>query len=102
MSFTPVLLAVTPLVAARAWLYAAPTLLWVVAALVLSYAVAAIFAVLDRRKLTRWEHTPPPFVATLLTAPVYLVIRALRLPRSWGQVVAWGLLTVGLIGLPVA
>ena len=102
VSFTPALLAVTLLVAAWAWLYVTPTLLWLLAALVVSYLAATIFAMLDRRKLARWEHTPPPFVTTLLTAPVYLVIRALRLPRSWGQVIAWVLLMVGLVGLPAA
>lgn len=102
VSFTPGLLAVALLVAAWAWLYVAPNILWPVAALVVTYAVTVVFALLDRRKLARWEHTPPPLIMTLLTAPVYLLVRALRLSRSWGQLVAWGLLMVGLIGLPTA
>jgi hypothetical protein len=102
VAFTPALLAVTLLVAAWAWLYVSPSVLWPVAALVVTYLATAAFALLDRRKLARWEHTPPPAFAALLTAPVYLVIRALRLARSWGQLVAWALLMVGLIGVPAA
>lgn len=102
VSFTPAVFAIGLLAAAWAWLYVSPSLLWPIVALIVTYAVAVAFAMLDRRKLARWEHTPPPFLATLLTAPVYLVIRALRLSRSWGQVVAWVLLMVGLVGLPVA
>ena len=102
VSFTPVLLAAALLTAGWAWLYVSPTPLWLVAALVVVYAVALLCAILDRRKLARWEHTPPPLVTALLTAPVYLLVRALRLSRSWGQLVAWVLLMVGLIGAPVA
>jgi hypothetical protein len=102
VAFTPALLAVALLAAAWAWLYVSPSLLWPGAALVLVYAVAVVFAALDRRKLLRWEHTPPAFATTLLTAPVYLLLRALRLPRSWGQLVAWLLLMLGLVGAPAA
>jgi hypothetical protein len=102
VSFTPGLLALGLLVAFWAWLYVGPNVLWGAIALVVAYAVTVVFAILDRRKLIRWEHTPPAFATTLLTAPVYLVVRALRLSRSWGQVVAWGLLMAGLIVLPVA
>lgn len=100
VSFTSAGLAVALLAAGWAWLYLAPTPLWPAIAAVAVYALSVLFAVLDRRKLARWGHTPPPAATALLTAPVYLLVRALRLPRSWGQLVTWALLTVGLIGAP--
>lgn len=102
VAFSPALLAAALLVGGWAWLYLSPTLLWVGLAVVAVYAVVTVFAVLDRRKLTSWEHTPPPFAMALLTAPVYLLVRALRLPRSWSQLVAWGLLMLALVGGPLA
>lgn len=100
VAFSPVLLAAGLVTAAWAWLYVAPDLIVGIVALVVVYALVVVFAILDRRKLARWGHTPPPLVGALLTAPVYLLIRALRLPKSWGQLIAWVLLMVGLIGVP--
>lgn len=102
VAFTPVLLAAGLLVGAWAWLYVAPTLLFGIAALVVVYAIVVVLAILDRRKLARWGHTAPPVVTALLTAPVYLLVRALRLAKSWGQLIAWGLLMVALIVVPAA
>ncbi|HLU64022.1 MAG TPA: DUF2510 domain-containing protein [Protaetiibacter sp.] len=102
VAFSSAGLAVALLAAGWAWLYLAPTPMWVLIAVVGVYALSVLFAVLDRRKLSRWDHTPPPFWSTLVTAPVYLLVRALRLPHSWGQLATCVLLAVGLIGLPVA
>jgi hypothetical protein len=102
VAFTPALLAVVGLVTFWAWLYVSPSPIWIAIGVVVVYAVTVLFAMLDRRKLARWEHTPPPFAAAFLTAPVYLVIRGLRLTRSWGQLVAWLLLMLGLVAAPVA
>lgn len=101
VAFTSGVLAVALLGAAWAWLYVAPTLVWVGIALVTAYALALVFALLDRRKLTRWGHTPPATFAAALTGPVYLLVRALRLPGSWGQFAASVLLLVGLIAVPL-
>lgn len=102
VAFTPVLLFVGLLGGVWAWLYVEPTFLVAGIAAALVYAVSVVVAILDRRKLERWGHTPPPFIAVLLTAPVYLLIRALKLPKSWGQVVAWALSAVLLLGGPAA
>ncbi|PZQ91751.1 MAG: hypothetical protein DI534_01980 [Leifsonia xyli] len=102
VAFSPALLAVGLLAAIWAWLYVAPSVLFGIAAVVVVYVVVVVLALLDRRKLAAWGHTPPAFPTALLTAPVYLVVRALRLPKSWGQLIAWALLMVGLIGAPVA
>lgn len=101
VAFTSGALAVALLVAGWAWLYVAPTLLWLGIAGAVVYALSVLFALLDRRKLARWGHRPPAAVTAVLTAPVYLLVRALRLPRSWGQFVACILLAVGLIGAPL-
>ena len=101
VSFSPILLAVALLTAGWAWLYVAPTIVFIVAALVLNYVVVVLFALLDRRKLTAWKHTPPAAIGAFLTAPVYLLLRGRRLARSWGQLVGWALLMLVLIGLPV-
>jgi len=102
VAFTPAILFAGLFVAVWAWLYLEPS--FVVAGIVLAvvYAISVVFAILDRRKLARWGHTPPPFAAVLLTAPVYLLIRALKLPKSWGQFIGWALTTVLLLGGPAA
>jgi len=102
VSFSPILLAAALLTAGWAWLYVAPNILFVVAALVLCYVVVVVFAFLDRRKLTAWKHTPPAAFGAFLTAPIYLLLRGLRLKNSWGQLVGWLLLTALLIGGPLA
>lgn len=100
VAFTPVLLAAALLVAAWATLYVAPNPAWLVLALVVTYAASVGFAFLDQRKLTRARESAPPTFAMLLTAPVYLVLRGLRVQHSWSQLIAWALLMVGLIVAP--
>lgn len=101
VAFSPAILAVFGLVGLWASLYVLPGLLFPLLALVLVYAVSTLFAMRDRTKLVRWGHQAPAGVSTFLTAPVYLGIRALRL-KSWGQLIAWGLLMAGLVVAPVA
>lgn len=101
VAFTSGLLAVALLGAFLAWLYLGPSVVWGAIALALVYGLSVLLAILDRRKLARWGHTPPPVATTLLTAPVYLLVRAIRLPRSWGQFATSLLLAIGLIGAPV-
>lgn len=100
VAFTSGVLAVALLTAMWAWLYVGPSLLWGAIALGVVYALSVLFAMLDRRKLTRWGHKPPASITSFLTAPIYLLVRALRLPGSWGQFTACLLLIVGLIGVP--
>ncbi len=102
VAFTPVILFGLLFAAVWAWLYVEPTLLFGGIALGVTYAITVVVAILDRRKLARWGHTPPPFAAVLLTAPVYLLVRALKLPKSWGQLVTWVIGAVLLLGGPAA
>ncbi|QNO38604.1 DUF2510 domain-containing protein [Protaetiibacter sp. SSC-01] len=102
VAFTPVLLFAALFVGVWAWLYVEPTFLVAGIVLAFVYLVTVVVAILDRRKLARWGHTPPPFAAVLLTAPVYLLIRALKLPKSWGQLIGWAISAVLLLGGPAA
>lgn len=101
VAFSPAILAVLGLVAFWASLYVLPGVLFPALALLLVYGVCTLFAMRDRAKLVRWGHDAPATPWTLLTAPAYLAIRAVRL-KSWGQLVAWGLLMAGLIVAPLA
>ncbi|MFT4030602.1 MAG: DUF2510 domain-containing protein [Protaetiibacter sp.] len=102
ISFTPILLAAGLLTAIWAWLYLTPSLVTGIVALVVVYAAVVVLAVLDRRKLVRWGHAPLPIATVALTAPVYLLVRALRVPKSWGQLITWTLLMAGLFAAPAA
>ncbi len=102
VAFTPVILFGALFFAVWAWLYVSPTLAFGGAALGAVYVLTVAIALFDRRKLARWGHTPPPAIAAFLTAPVYLLIRAVKLPKSWGQFVAWAISALVLLGGPAA
>lgn len=94
LAFSPIiyLLAVTAVISIDLY-YVQTPLLWLL--LLVPYALTALWAFLDVKKLRRWGHVPPAAFWGFFGPLVYLIVRKTKV-AGWGQLAtAVGIIVVG-------